>query len=180
MDKTCSVNGCERSLTKHDARGMCQAHYLRWKTNGDPGPALIKEYSSNRICAVEGCIKKAKSRGLCNGHYQRWLTKGSSGNSPLAPYTINKGGHEYSTTHMRTSKIKGAASLNQCDHCHDRQAQQWAYDHEDSDEVTAYIGESLLVFSLDPDHYIPLCIKCHRKFDMRWRREIVVDHLTQR
>lgn len=37
---TCSIDGCDRT---HTARGLCNAHYQRWRTHGDPlagGPPL--------------------------------------------------------------------------------------------------------------------------------------------
>ena len=36
---TCSVEGCERAT---NCRGLCQTHYKRWQTHGDPGPARIE------------------------------------------------------------------------------------------------------------------------------------------
>ena len=38
---------------------------------------------------------------------------------------------------------------------------QWAYDHKDPNELTGRNG----VYSLDIDHYMPLCRPCHRRFD---------------
>ena len=33
--KTCSVDGCDRTIGRHGARGLCPMHYKRWKISGD-------------------------------------------------------------------------------------------------------------------------------------------------
>lgn len=38
-DSICSIDGCERPT---QARGWCHAHYQRWRTNGDPGDAVVR------------------------------------------------------------------------------------------------------------------------------------------
>lgn len=41
--RTCKIEGCEN---KHDARGYCQKHYLRYKRHGDP--LYLSPRNSNR------------------------------------------------------------------------------------------------------------------------------------
>lgn len=43
--RICSVDGCERPLTAHDARGLCHAHYTRLLRHGQPGLASIEPRS---------------------------------------------------------------------------------------------------------------------------------------
>jgi hypothetical protein len=62
---------------------MCKTHYLRWRKNGDPGPAEIKEYRSGRACAIEDCGKASYARGLCTTHYQRWRAGRAVGTMPV-------------------------------------------------------------------------------------------------
>lgn len=60
--------------------GYCDLHYQRFKKWGDP--LMVKdnqftevrkdsEANPEKICAVEGCQKKAHSKGLCGQHYMQ-------------------------------------------------------------------------------------------------------------
>ncbi len=69
----------------------------------------------------------------------------------------------YGAMHGRVRAERGPACDQTCLHC-SNPAQDWAYDHNDPDERTE---SALGVFSLDIMHYIPLCCKCHAKFDRR-------------
>lgn len=43
--KTCNIDGCEK---RHEARGMCKAHWERWRKHGDPlqgGPIGLRASS---------------------------------------------------------------------------------------------------------------------------------------
>lgn len=62
--------------------------------------------------------------------------------------------------HSRVKKLRGPASQHSCAHC-GRRAAEWAYDHLDPHELPDPEGP----YSLDPDHYMALCVPCHRKFD---------------
>lgn len=68
-DSTCSVDDCERL---HHARGLCSAHYKRWRRCGDP----LKAHKAKQWCDVEGCQKYPRARGLCSTHYQVWQRHG--------------------------------------------------------------------------------------------------------
>ena len=62
--KTCSVEGCDREVA---SRGMCNAHYIRWRRYGDPlgGPTP----RAVKICSTRGCGRRARAKGLCSTHY---------------------------------------------------------------------------------------------------------------
>lgn len=67
--RTCSVPECGRGIS---ARGMCNAHYIRWRTTGDPGPAKIRRRAKDAICEFPGCGRRHEAHGLCPGHlYQK-------------------------------------------------------------------------------------------------------------
>lgn len=101
--RSCAVEGCMR---KRAAKGFCDAHYRRWRRDGDAGPAEITRSRAARcmqdgcdriarpdgwcfphrprqqsdVCAVEGCGRPPKSaQGWCSTHYSRWLSTGDPG-----------------------------------------------------------------------------------------------------
>lgn len=75
MDRTCSVEGCQRPFgTRSGGVDYCDAHYNRLRRYGDPlaGGAFRRSSSVSSPCSFEGCEQRAKSRGLCLGHYAQW------------------------------------------------------------------------------------------------------------
>lgn len=75
--KSCSVGSCDRAVL---ARGLCGTHYDRWRRNGDPGPAEIRQLSRRPSeCQVEGCGRPVSGRGYCGAHYWRLRTHGDPG-----------------------------------------------------------------------------------------------------
>lgn len=63
--------------------------------------------------------------------------------------------------HARVVQARGRADSYPCQHC-DGEAREWAYDHQDPDEVPSSEGP----YSLDVSRYMPLCVRCHRQFDL--------------
>lgn len=66
----------------------------------------------------------------------------------------------YHSAHAKTRRIRGSASEYLCE-C-GLQAEQWAYNHMDPDEISTTHGTS---FSLNTDFYVAMCRKCHSIFD---------------
>lgn len=70
----------------------------------------------------------------------------------------------YAAVHARIRAARGPASTYRCEHC-EHPAAEWAYDHRDPDqrydEKLGYFSP----FSLKLHHYVPLCKRCHRRFD---------------
>lgn len=83
MKRTCDIEGCEN---KHEARGLCSKHYLRWKRHGDPHKITRQIYGPSATCYVEGCEGKSSSRNLCRKHYTRWQRYGD----PLTTKRVQK------------------------------------------------------------------------------------------
>jgi hypothetical protein len=69
----------------------------------------------------------------------------------------------YRSVHRRVETSRGEASQYTCP-C-GSQAAEWAYDHLDPDEK---ISKDLVRYSLDPDHYLPMCIPCHKAMDLKF------------
>jgi hypothetical protein len=70
----------------------------------------------------------------------------------------------YGNAHERVRQIRGPASAHPCMHCSEP-AEEWAYDHADPHERRAVGKRDAGPYSLDPNHYMPLCRSCHTRFD---------------
>jgi hypothetical protein len=81
----------------------------------------------------------------------------------------------YAACHSRVYRAKGSARKYLCVSCGEP-ARDWAYDHDDPNELTGVDlnGRDVAYevrYSADPEHYIPLCIPCHRVFDRKFDPE---------
>lgn len=158
--RTCSVGGCKR---KHCGQGYCEGHLRRFLRHGDPGPAEFEPRQPGAVCKIEGCESTTKGgHGWCNAHYIRWSKTGD----PLTPlpekvhwWTGDQA--TYNAIHFRLKNERGPARENPCLRC-GKPAQEWAYDHADPDER---VSPKMQPFSLNLNHYQPLCRSCHRKLD---------------
>jgi len=162
-DRTCAVDECERPAR---SRGWCQAHYFRWRRNGEPGSAELQTRGQPRPCSVDGCESDRDAQGLCSKHYQRFQKWGTP---DFVGDRVRGEAHPqwkdddigYGTAHERTRAVRGSASGYRCCEC-GAAAAQWAYDHEDPDERASDMGR----YSVNPDHYRPMCVPCHKRFDL--------------
>jgi hypothetical protein len=168
--KVCNVEGCDRQ--NRITRGMCWAHYMRWLSRGDPGPAEIGAYGRTG-CQVSGCGRKHFTHGFCKLHFGRWKSNGD----PLviggrgATHHLWAGGNVgYGGLHDRLRRTRGSASAHACQHCA-QPAEEWAYDHTDPQEHWDR-GQNL-PYSTDFSRYIPLCKSCHGTFDWAHRRAVI-------
>lgn len=75
----------------------------------------------------------------------------------------------YFTAHRRVQEQRGRASDHTCP-C-GRPAQQWAYSHEDKNELIGKVGDGEAPYSPDPAYYNAMCVPCHKKFDLKRRAD---------
>ena len=159
----CSVPGCDRKRSKRD---YCNMHYIRWRTKGDVGPAGTVVNVQSGECSAEGCAGPAKTRGLCNLHYRRISSNGTLYAIPSTSGAWNgmwKGdAASYFAIHQRLKVTRGPARQHTCTECGSR-AGHWAYDNADPNEREDDGGR----YSTDLNHYRPMCVSCHRKFDFK-------------
>lgn len=75
----------------------------------------------------------------------------------------------YGAVHLRLRAVRGSATAQNCWHC-GLPAEHWAYDHADPDELIELRHGDRRVetrYSTNLDHYIPLCVPCHSRYDGR-------------
>ncbi len=70
----------------------------------------------------------------------------------------------YAGMHRRLERDFGSAKKQSCYECGETAA-EWTYDHTDSDEKVDETYNYPRPYSLKPEHYKPMCISCHRRFD---------------
>lgn len=70
-------------------------------------------------------------------------------------------GVTYKHAHVRVRIAKGKAAAHEC-RC-GQQGKFWAYQHTDPQALHDDKGRP---YSMDPEHYAPMCARCHRQFDI--------------
>lgn len=163
-DRTCSVSTCDRP---HSSLGLCRAHVQRLRQHGDvqADKPLRQHRPMHETCTLSDCDKPHDAQGLCRMHYYRLTYRGSL-DQPARPEAAASPkwiGDDagYRAVHTRLRKMLGRAASYGCTDCH-RQAEDWSYDHTDSDERHDERG---CPFSTDLSRYQPRCKSCHSIFD---------------
>lgn len=161
----CQLEGCDRPS---NTKGLCRAHYHRqWRT-GSAGEVEISD-RTRKPCSMPDCDKLADGgRGYCSKHYQRVRTHGDPTcapprvSGPAHPSWLPDVAVTYTAAHKRVTNARGRAVDHKCAGC-PAQAEHWSYDHSDLNESFDDRG---IAFSVDVSRYRPLCVPCHKKFDM--------------
>lgn len=95
----CTIEGCDGVA---HSRGMCPAHYQRWRKHGDPEVfGEVTRYGKptpDGLCSIEGCQREFYGHGWCATHYARWRRWGDPAITHLdrenAPETCSVDGCE--------------------------------------------------------------------------------------
>lgn len=173
----CSVPGCERDVM---CKQLCTGHYARLRRVGSvqaDKPLQPWRVGLNEgICTIDGCEKPKETKGLCGTHYMR-LKRHGDPTVAIKPdeRALPKGEDHwkwqgdqasYWAVHDRLKKAWGPAKNYDCMTACGRKAQQWAYDHEDPNEIPSKEGP----YSADLHRYMPMCISCHKSMDLAYLR----------
>jgi endogenous inhibitor of DNA gyrase (YacG/DUF329 family) len=116
-------------------------------------------------CDIPGCDKqRGYGYRYCVMHFARIKRHGD-------PDTVLRNERipdpAYRTVHQRLQRDRGRASDYPCAGGCGRPAAQWAYDNADPDERTSIENGYVVPYSTSADHYQPLCVPCHKRFDAR-------------
>jgi len=179
--RTCSILDCDRPYSAH---GWCRAHYNRWRRTGEirPNDPVVTDRSAALYRDAEWCRERfevdlmtfaemAQEAQCSIATIFKWIRRHGI-RVPTVQQRIKLRGNgfpggdkiAYQAAHDRVRGVKGRASDWPCWSC-GRSAKDWAYDHTDPDEKT-WEGNGRR-YSLDPSHYRPMCVRCHRRFDLR-------------
>jgi hypothetical protein len=146
-------------------------HYARIRRNGHLGTVHTPPRPRGAgPCTVQGCGKRdTGTHGLCAAHYSRLTRNGD----PCALRGVSRRKQEqnpnwrgddikYRAAHERLRAQRGAAEGHQCIDC-GKPAAHWSYNHTDHNQQQSDCG---LPFSVEPRHYSPRCVPCHKAFDV--------------
>jgi len=180
-DHTCSVADCAKP--RYQKRQYCGGHFMRAYRYGDPlhRPASQPIKPTDR--RISGHRTYADLIGQRFGMLMvkarvdgRWLCTCDCGETTVGRVgDLNRGSARscgtrshrrtntagYTAAHDRVRHDRGSASAHHCIDCGER-AKHWSYDHADEAELM----EQGKPYSLDPLHYDPRCVSCHKLFDL--------------
>jgi hypothetical protein len=75
----------------------------------------------------------------------------------------------YHGAHQRVKAVRGRASAHPCAWC-GKPAEQWALGHATAHTQRDVDGKDAgLPYSADPSQYMPMCRRCHARFDRKHR-----------
>jgi len=168
----CRLDGCESP--RYQGHFYCGSHYMKIYRRGDanynyqvPHIDLIGE----RFGMLE-VLRRVPGKWLCKCDCGEMTTVSAGNLNRSTAASCGDKKHTrtelagYSAAHYRVYKDRGRASSYSCVDC-GHPAMEWSYDHTDPREQTgAGLGANGLAFSLDPVHYSPRCLLCHKRFDL--------------
>lgn len=169
----CTVDGCGKESHRTT---YCYAHYMKNYRYGTPTPKhqpwredirgarygtlVVQDWAGDAQWACQCDCGEAVTRAA--GSLNREGDANTCGvpNKHLDPFVGYSGAHE------RVRSARGAASDHSCITC-GKQALHWSYRHDDPDEMfDEMLANRPMAYSVNPDHYDPRCVPCHKKFDL--------------
>lgn len=171
-DTGCSVRGCSKPTKR---RGYCYGHYMKAWRYGTPEPTFDPRWpdlAGQRF----GMLVVVERQGTM------WCCTCDCGGSTLVRAgDLNRGNvascgdravHQrrddigYPAAHERVRADRGLVQTHSCVDC-GRPAQHWSYNHTDEAERLATgLSKNPIAYSVDPLHYSPRCVRCHKRFDL--------------
>jgi hypothetical protein len=157
---------CQRAIGnsyRTENRQSAIARAAKWRQeNPDRARANNAEYyAKNRDKVLS---KQRKWHGENPGYSEQRRSGGRDANKPWPRDEVG-----YYGAHSRITAVRGTANTYACP-C-GNPAEEWAYDHLDTDEFSGPIRDArtdltrVLSWSAKPDHYIAMCHPCHVSFD---------------
>lgn len=165
----CPVDGCTKAIRR---KGFCYGHYMKNWRYGTPTPVhprresdlIGKRFGSLEVLEfIDGKWSARCDCGTLTRVRAGDLNRGSvsSCGDWVRHHRLEVVG--YGAAHERLYKDLGRADSHRCADC-GGPAQHWSYDHMDREELYRHDG---LPYSLNPDHYSPRCVPCHKRFDLQ-------------
>ena len=173
--KECDVTGCGKPARTHTAE-LCPMHYHRMYRNGSLQRLELQPKWVDITGERFGTLTVSERRD------QRWLCVCDCGAERLASAgELNRTGDAntcgtpgrhlsedigYNAAHGRVHRLHGPARDHLCVDC-SQPAAHWSYNHDDPDERYASgLSDGPIPYSIDPQHYSPRCVSCHKTFDI--------------
>lgn len=175
---TWSVEECEKPIK---CLGFCYGHYMKNWRYGTPTP----EHGSRRqdlggmrfgsLVAVKpvestswSCVCDCGATTIVRTGDLNAGTTTSCGDGKIHRRHLRSDIVGYWAIHDRLRRDRGKPGT--CVDC-GGPASEWSYDHGDPNELVSESGSSRgFAFSLDLDHYVPRCVRCHRAHDAALRQ----------
>lgn len=169
---TCSVAGCDKPIR---TAPYCYAHYMKNWRYGSPTPQHAprwRDLTGARFGSLT-VTARANGRWVCSCDCGA-VTEVRSGDLNRGTVTTcgdpathrRTGTADYTAAHERVRADRGRVQQYPCVGC-GSPAAHWSYDHDDPDERHSARERTLgIAFSLDPAHYSPRCVPCHKRFDL--------------
>lgn len=135
----------------------------RWLSACDCGASVTVVGSKLRSCSAVTCGDRTAHRsGKAHPMYgKRGEHSGNWKGNTIA----------YTSAHARVKAEHGSASDWRCACGCGRQANEWAYLGTDPEpKVSTHPDSKGALYSPDPEHYAPLAMDCHKRFDV-WQAQ---------